>query len=89
MAHFAVAGEVLGVTRQAADSVLRTRNPGTGTRRFEKSILRTENPGTGILNPWAPALPQPPVGKSFVSSFEERDHAAVLRPAPRSEITWH
>ena len=39
------------MTRQVADSVLRTRNPGTGTLRFAKSILRTENPGTGILNP--------------------------------------
>ena len=47
-----MAGEVLGVTRQVADSVLRTRNPGTGTRRFAKSILRTENPGPGIPNPW-------------------------------------
>ena len=47
-----VAGEVLGVTRQVVDSSLRTRNPGTGTRRFEKSILRTENPGPGIRSPW-------------------------------------
>jgi len=53
LARVPVAGEVLGVTRQVADSVLRTRNPGTGIldspqsslaafRDFEVAGARTE-----------------------------------------------
>ena len=80
--------------RRVAGSVLRTRNPGTGTRRFEKSILRTENPGTGIQNPWTPAPPQPHVFKTFANGIAQgisvhdtqRAHASSTEASDRESV---